>query len=91
MLSADMKLQAHARGLANVRDLVSKNAMVGLRDTRLVITCINFTQTKGQVLTVTVATTFPDIMTIKVRRYSQKQIFSVDDSAYFGSACNVFI
>ena len=43
-------------------------------------------------LKVTVATKFPDIMTtIKVGRYSQKQIFSVDDSAYFGSGCKVFI
>jgi hypothetical protein len=63
MLSTDMKLQAHERGLAIVRDLDSKNAMVGLRETRLVITCINFTQAKGQVLTVTVATAFPYIMT----------------------------
>jgi len=67
--------------------------MVGLRDLRLVITCINFAhQAKGQVLMVTVATKFRDIMTtIKVGRYSQKQIFSVDDSAYFGSGCNIFI
>jgi hypothetical protein len=67
--------------------------MVGLRDARLVITCINFThQAKGQVLKVTVATKIPDIMTpIKVGRYSQKQIFSVDNSGYFGSGCNVFI
>jgi hypothetical protein len=43
MLFADMKLQAHERGLANVRDLDSKNAMIGLRDPRLAITCINFT------------------------------------------------
>jgi hypothetical protein len=91
MLFADMKLQAHERGLANVRDLDSKNAMVGLIDPRLAITCINFTQVKGQVLTATGATKFPDIMTTKVGRYSQKQIFSVDDSAYLGSACNVFI
>jgi hypothetical protein len=67
--------------------------MVGLRDLRLVITCINLTQqAKGHVLKVTVATKFPDIMTtIKVRRHSQKQIFSLDESTYFGSGCNVFI
>jgi hypothetical protein len=55
-LFEDLKLKVHDRGLANVGIWALRKVMVGLRDSRLVINCINFTHhAKWQVLMVTAA------------------------------------